>query len=329
MEKNAQTPIDPDEAAAAVKEVQEAMAILPKKRFGCLGRFAKYGAVLLVLLAVFVYWNFLRTPPLRISKETTYITEPLTSDGKRVDYFAAMEKDLYPPEMKTDDNGYRLIVRALGDASGDDQDASVSAQIYEKLGLDPAIKPTMTFVETHTFFKEYCARTGLDEKQAEELDAKVYKPWTLDELPMMESWLEKNGPVLDLVGEAVRKPTFCFPLVRADADKALVEGLSLEGLKRPRSFARMLQTRAHYRIGMGEFDGAIDDVITCERLGRHMEHQGTLVARLVGIAIEGIADALGVAADQKSQPNEEQLQRLVKELNCASAATRYGTVMAD
>ena len=149
----------------------------------------------------------------------------------------------------------------------------------------------------------------------EELDAKVYRPWTLKELPMMESWLEQNGPVLDLVSEAVRKPTFCIPLVRADADKALVESLSMEGLKRPRSFARMLQTRAHYRIGTGELDGAIDDIITCQRLGRHMEHQGTLVARLVGIAIQGIAGALGIAADQKSQPNEAQLQRLVKELN--------------
>ena len=147
-EENAQTPIDPNEAAEAVKEVKEAMAILPKKRFGCLGRFAKYGAVLLVLLAVFVYWNFLRTPPLKISKETTYITEPLTSDGTRVDYFAALEKELYPPEMKTDDNGYRLIVRALGDASRRKDESgreARSAQVYEKLGLDPAIKPTMTY----------------------------------------------------------------------------------------------------------------------------------------------------------------------------------------
>ncbi len=119
LEEDAQTPIDPHEAAAAVKEVKEAMAILPKKRFGCLARFAKYGAVLLVLLAVFVYWNFVRTPRLKISKETTYITEPLTSDGTRVDYFAALEQEFYRPEMKTDDNGYRLIVRALGDVPED------------------------------------------------------------------------------------------------------------------------------------------------------------------------------------------------------------------
>jgi hypothetical protein len=77
----------------------------------------------------------------------------------------------------------------------------------------------------------------------------------------------------------------------------------------------MLQTRAQYRIATGDVDGAIDDVITCKRLGRHVESQGTVIARLVGIAVEGVAASLGVAAVRDSQPTEEQLQRLVEELN--------------
>ena len=145
------TPLTGEEA---IQAVNEALTILPKQRLGCLRRVAKYGAILAVLLILFVYWNFLRTPRLRISKETTYMTEPLTSDGTRVDYFQAFEQEFYPPEMKTDDNGYRLIVRALGDVA--DHEACDwmgtksstmprprAAQVYEKLGLDPALKPTM------------------------------------------------------------------------------------------------------------------------------------------------------------------------------------------
>ncbi|MHB8973771.1 MAG: DUF1559 family PulG-like putative transporter [Pirellulaceae bacterium] len=321
LEESIQGPIDPDRAAEAIKAVNEAMAILPRRRFGCLGRFAKIGAVLLVLLAVFVYWNFLRTPRLTISKETTYITQPLTSDGTRVDYFAALEQDCYPPEMKTDDNGYRLIVRALGDApenrenetSGDAEARTV--QVYEKLGLDPAIKPTMTYIETHDFLREYGTRQGLDEKQTNDLEARANEPWTLADLPMMGPWLEKNGPVIDLVGEAVRKSTFRFPLVRPHEDSILLEMVVLGEMQRTRSFARMIQTRVHYRIGMGDIDGAIYDVITGKRLARHVQCQGTLIARLVGIAVEGIADTLGLAANRKSQPTEEQLQRFVAELN--------------
>ena len=300
-------------AAEAIKEVQEAMAILPKKRFGCLGRFVKYAAVLLALLAAFVYWNFFRTPPLKISKETTYITEPLTSDGRRVDYFAALEKLLYSPEMKTESNGYRLIVRALGDVTADGLEEARSAQVYQKLGLDPDIEPTLTYIETCRFLREYCAAKGLDEKQANALDEKVFAPWTLDDLPMMEPWLEENGPVLDLVGEAVRKPVFCFPLFRPGEETTLVEAMPFGDIQRMRSFTRMLQARAHYRIGTGDIDGAIDDLGTCERLGRHMQRQGTVITRLVGIAIESIAASVGVAAIRESQPTEEQLQRLVDE----------------
>lgn len=322
LKEDVQMPIDPNGAAAAGKEVKEAMAILPKKRFGCLGRFAKYGALLLVLLAVFVYWNFLRSPRLVISKETTYITEPLTSDGTRVDYFAALEREFYPREMKTDDNGYRLIVRALGYAANhwreDELDGVTearSAQVYEKLGLDPTIEPTMTCVEPYEFLLEYAATEGLDEKQVVELDAKVCQPWTLDDLPMMEPWLEDYGPVLDLVGKAVRRPTFRLPLVGTREETMFLQTSALLGeVQRMRSFARMLQARAHYRIGIGDIDGAIDDAITCGRLGRHVQRQGTLIQHLVGIALEGIADSIGIASTRESQPAEEQLKHLVDEL---------------
>ena len=73
-----------------------------------------YGSVLLVMAGVMVWASLFRSVPLKISKQTTYITEPLTEDGKRVDYFKAIEQEYYKPEMTTDENGYRLIVRAIG-----------------------------------------------------------------------------------------------------------------------------------------------------------------------------------------------------------------------
>ena len=312
------TPIDPSLAAEAIEEVNQPMAIRPKRRCGCLGCFAGCGVV---LLGAFVYWNFLRTPLFKISKETTYITEPLTSDGTRVDYFAASERSLYPPEMKTDDNGYWLIVRALGHdghrKAGDPDDVveARAVQAYEKLGLDPAIKPTMTCITPGEFLREYAATEGLDEKQARELD--VYKPWTLDDLPMMEPWLEDAGPVLDLVAEAVRKPAYCFPLIRLAEEVTFVEvgtfydGMHFGDATGASQFAGMLQTRANYRIGIGDIDGAIDDATTCQRLGRHVGSRGTIIS----IAVEEIAASLGVAAIRESQPTEEQLQRWVDELN--------------
>ena len=328
-EENRPSPIDPNEAAEAVKEVKEAMAILPKKRLGCLGLLTKYAILLLGLLTLFVYWNFLRTPRLKISKETSHITEPRTSDGARVDYFAALEQELCPPELKTDDNGYRLIVRALGDVPENLQEKrgkgaieARAAQVYERLGLDPAIEPTMTYSEYYGILREYCAAKGHDEKEVDkevdELADKVLEPWTLDDLPMMAPWLEKNGPALDLVGEAVRRPAFFFPLVGPNEEATLggdVTFVALGEMQRTRSFARMLLARANYRIGVGDIDGAINDVVTCERLGRHVESQGTILASLVGIAVRGMAASVGVAANRQSLPTKEQLQRFVEELD--------------
>jgi hypothetical protein len=190
-----------------------------------------------------------------------------------------------------------------------------AAQVYEKLGLDPAVKPTMTFMEPYQFLQEYVARESLDEEHASELLNKVGEPWTLDDLPMMKPWLEQNGPVLDLVGEAVRKPTFCIPLTRSDQSTLFTDPPFFAQLQTMRSFARMLEARAQYRVGTGDIDGAMADVISCQRLGRHLESHGTIISCLVGIAIRGVATAVGIAAIRESQPTEEQLRHFVDELN--------------
>jgi hypothetical protein len=76
-----------------------------------------------------------------------------------------------------------------------------------------------------------------------------------------------------------------------------------------RAFTRSLAARVHYRIATGDVEGAIDDVVTCKRLGRHLQRQPAVLTHLVGTAIEGIADAIGIAASQEFQPTEEQLRR--------------------
>jgi hypothetical protein len=101
--------------------------------------------VMAAAIAAF-YFGYVRNVPLQIAAETTHLTEPLTSDGTRVDYFAASEQMIYPPEMATEENGYRMIVEALGvveDISPED-----ARQIYEKLGLDPETPVTLTYAMT-------------------------------------------------------------------------------------------------------------------------------------------------------------------------------------
>ncbi len=309
------------DSATAVEEITKPQPVPPKRRSGCFWRLLKAIGVLFVLLAIFIYWNFLRWPELKISRETTYITEPLTADGTRVDYLAAYEREFYPPEMKTDDNGYRLVVRALGPgvlqlASDltEVEKAAVYAQICEKLGLDATAPPTMTCEEGDDFLYRYAETAGLDQKQADELSRRTYRPWTLDELPMMKEWLEQNGPFLDLLHEATQKPMYVIPCVSVAGQKALFNEVDSRHLNMQRLFSRALQKRAQHRVATGDFDGAVQDVLTCKRIGRLLQRDGVIVAHLIGLALEGMANGVGIAANRECQPNAEQLKQFVDQL---------------
>ncbi len=294
-------------------------------------------AGLAALAAAAVYVNLAGSRPLRVAKETTYITEPLKSDGKQVDYFAAIRQAARPENAATDENGYRLIVRHLG--KGPEAEPWYFARLCEELGLDAgSLRPDTPYQETYVFLDAYVKSDRFEESLFDQLsqhdevahdefrpaptredvqwmlDEKLARPWTLDELPMMADWLQQSGPALDLVGRAVRRPTFHVPLVRQSEDDTLSAVLSTE-IQQMRSFARGLSARANYRIGTGDIDGAIDDIVACKRLGRHVGHGPTLIDFLVGLAIEGIAEAQGIAGSLDHPPSKEQLERLLAEMD--------------
>jgi len=294
-----------------------------RKKLGCI--FVLPGLMAMLLVAT-AYVCLFRTVPLRISKETTRITEPLKSDGKQIDYLAAWERETYPA-IATEDNGYRLIVRHLG--TSPEATPWHAAQISRKLRLAAGeIQPDMTFEEPGDFLRDHVASEDFDETLSETpaseyaspvdpcavLEDRLRRPWTLKDLPMMEAWLAENGPANDLIGKTVRKPTFHIPLAM-ESDAGQLIALYPPAVQRTRSFARALSARANHRIAPDDIDGAIDDIMSCKRLGRHVGQRGMLIEVLVGITIEGIADEIGVAGSLEHPPSKEQLQRLVNESN--------------
>jgi hypothetical protein len=183
------------------------------------------GMVLLVVLVAAVSSLFY-SRPLQISKQTTYVTGPLTPDGKGIDYVAVIEHAIGAGFIATDKNGYRLLVQRLG--KWPDSDSVHFPTICQKLGLDAdALRPDVTFEDQWDFLKGYVASDQFHEALLEELphpdrstlgiagmfDARLGRPWTLDDLPMMAEWLDANSPALDVIGRAVRKPVFQSPLV--------------------------------------------------------------------------------------------------------------------
>jgi hypothetical protein len=305
------------------------------------------GCLIVVLILALPVWYFcIHTTPLRVSEKTTYVLGPMTSDGKRIDYFRAMEERYYPPEMKTDDNGYRLIVRACGTHIEKERQQynpntqeydfvkidpePFRLQTYEKLGLDPNVEPTMKkIVCAHTFMEQYI-KDKPEERQAWSLDGmrRIGKPWTFDDFPMLKDWLEENTAGLDLLGKAVRKPVFRIPYTRENENTPIAESwIMLDEIQMIRRWARALLARANYRLGTGDIDGAIDDIITAHHLARHAGKHGFLVSWLVGIAIEGMARSIGIAGNPEFPPTKEQIERLVNELDALPPRWTFNEVL--
>ena len=244
-------------------------------------------------------------PPIRISEETTYVTEPRASDLGQIDYFLALERRIYPKEMKTDDNGYRLLVRQLGDHVHNKPD--LIKQTYEKLGLNPDTAATLKFTKAEMRFVKH---------PTEPNTTLVYGPWGFSPPENIEAWLDANNAVLDLIAEATRKPFFCVPLVRTDKNATLAEMavFLLNEENDTNSFFRdishALRIRAYYRLTNNEGDKAIEDILAAYRLTRFVTQQSQWRDLTWGISIEKCLFKIPL-----DSLTAEQLKRLLGEID--------------
>jgi hypothetical protein len=288
--------------------------------------------VLLMVAAPPVWWVCFRAVPLRISVETTYITEPLTADGTNVDYFLALEKLLYSPDIKSENNGYRLIIQSFGLPEESysylvSRPDSLLKQVYEKLGLDPDAEPTHTLKSTEVFLTEFLKKNDepVPSVQTDHFPAATKNTirqlfdkalhrgyWTLDEFPMLADWLTENSTGIDRLAEAVRKPTFSVPIVRENEFSVLI---FLHDVRQLDDCAKSVRARACYRIGTGDISGAIEDTLTIHHLGRHVAKLGGMSNYHNGIRIEWMAREIPIAGNPEHPPTKEQLEYFMRELD--------------
>ena len=283
---------------------EPAPATPPKKRWSCCFIAALCMAIPGMAVVLLVGWIILihrviPKPALVISEETTYVTAPLTADGQ-IDFFKALEQKFYPPELATDDNGFRIFVCLFGDVGyeGKPEDREFyRLQKNEKLGLDPNVQPTLTLpMDPDKVIEEFYKAQGeeyLDDrfpihidfkatyspeeitgllKQREEQrnkDGKKYRerennqwdrPWTLEEYPMLADWVNEIDAPLDAIADAVRKPIFFFPLLQSPESVQSGKPQNLLEVK-PDQIARSVARLFQARATYRIAQGNIDDAI--------------------------------------------------------------------
>jgi len=289
----------------------------------------------------------------KIAKETTYLTEPLTADGKRIDYFQAFSQRNDPPGMKTDDNGFRLIVQAFGPPGS--LEPELHGQYYEKLGLPATHTPTTPYLNAGEYISNYFdtnpgefekAKALYIELKIAEIQAEAppemakriaevrnptffhYEPRILSgcilslqqkhlaQFPIVTEWLLEVAPALEVVAEAVRKPVYAAPLVRLSDEKTLHDVIhTVSNATFHNALSQSLRLQASYRLEKGEIDGVIDNIITLRRLGRLMGKQGTVIDAMIGNGIAHTVFTIGPNENLEFPMNTEQIRRFLRELD--------------
>jgi predicted methyltransferase len=286
-----------------------------------------------------------------IGKETTYVLGPLTPRGQ-IDYVAALNARL-GQGVTAGSNCNALLWQALGPHP---DDATMPAEFFRLLGIQPPAKDGVYFVGLHSFMhrrlkasragcclvpdtplRVLASAAGIVQAYAsdypeliERLDARALRPWSEADYPDLAAWLERNNKPLAAVVEAVRRPHYFNPLVPADRDDnasgTLLNSL-LPGVQSCRAFAHALQARAMMHLSSGRHAEAWQDLLTCHRLGRQVAKGASLIELLVGIAIDSIASHASQVFLDRADLNAEQLRNCLRDLKnlppMASAATKF------
>ena len=301
----------------------------PRKRWSCCLILTLCAAVPLLLMGLLLggvlllFFLWVPVPSLVISEETTRITGPLTAEGQ-VDFFKALEEKRSPPELATDENGYRIFVRTFGDTAWtvEPEDREFyRLQNYEKLGLDPDIPPTLTLPrDPREIIRDFRKAQGEEVPNVWQMDFGK-SIWTLEDYPMLADWINEIDEPMDAIAEMLRKPVFFMPMlqsfesVQSGEPQDLPSALLLPDLLSLRSIAQILQARALYRIGQGNIDGAIDDKLTLHRLGRLIAQGGLELLHLFGTTFETMGTAIPVGANPEHPLTKEQIQRILDGLD--------------
>jgi hypothetical protein len=241
--------------------------------------------VLLALAAGVAWWWYGRTYTIRISPETTYLTEPLRPDGT-VDYIAACNARL-SKGVTANNNAAIPLFKAIGPGMLDPKTLQIT---LDYLGLQlPAngkyFVPWPDFATANPSSTTMTA-SGNDPEEPSEAMSGL---WTAGECPRLAKFLDLNRAPLDLVVQASRRERFYVPWLPSKPNGRFIDWAYNVPLQQFLSLSRTLLARASGRFAVGDFQNAWQDMLTCHRLARLLGQHGSLIATMVSYSVDANA----------------------------------------
>lgn len=262
--------------------------------------------------------------PFTISKETTYLTEPLRPDGS-VDYAEAINQR-HSKGVAPENNAATLIWRAAGPKEIPQE---LRLRYFARIGIEPPAEEDEYLIELHAFPER--RRPPLSEDERKELDEQYEiassRPWSRNECPLVAQWLSVNEKPLALVVEASKRPRRFDPLLVGGDDDGLLFASLLPNVSVYRNAARLLCARALLKANENDLAGAWDDLLACYRLSRLMGQGSTLIESLVAVAIDSIAFNVSAVLLERRDIGGEQLARIRRDLAALTPQRRMAVIV--
>jgi tetratricopeptide (TPR) repeat protein len=249
-----------------------------------------------------------------VSKETTYITEPLWKDGS-VDYVAALDQ-LARQGVTPANNAAVLFWQAVGPGEIWEE---IRDEYFRKLGIPTLPEKGDYFVNLENYLarQKEGNKSGNGKPEAgsqvdvyEIMDQVTERPWSRKEYPVIAQWLEANEKPLSLIVEASKRPRRYDPLIGS----RLIVAPCMATMS-CRDLARVIIVRAMLRLNDGKIDEAWEDLLTCHRLARLMGQGPTFIEALPAGSLEEWACAGDLALLQNTHLTAAQAARMREDLN--------------
>ncbi len=239
-----------------------------------------------------------------ISRETTYITEPLRADGYP-DYVAALNQRC-SQGVTPENNAAVPFWRAMGPGT---IDPKCRKQFFQMLGIPPLPEKGEYFIAFDDYVEQQTNHKkpgSFDRGQLEEhwrcLDIAKKRPWSKQEFPVLAEWLAINEKPLALAIGAFGYLRRYDPVIVTSPEPdvgvllhvfdAMPKLLSLSASTRERpdiAAASTLVVHAMSGLHEGKVNEAWEELLACHRLGRLAAQRPTLVDGIIAVSIERAA----------------------------------------
>jgi hypothetical protein len=239
--------------------------------------------VFAVLVATLLWGLFGPEQPIRVARETTYLTAPLAADGLP-DYEAAWLATL-GPAPPPEENAAVLLLQTCWPLL--ENGATDLPAVCKALGI-PNVPPAESLV----LYPPRDPASGVTDAM---LETAEQWPWTTEEVPAVAAWLAKNERLIDRLVEAADRPHYWLPSPSfLDGTPDPLWNITLPDIQAHRGVARVLGYRARWHLGENRPAAAWRDVRAIHRLSRLLAPPGRgpqcVMTQLVAIAVDANAN---------------------------------------